>query len=79
MINTHLSITIIDKTINNKKVCKTPFYKWYIKGNDMTKNILNLLGFENEIKSNSKKEINQNLKMKSKNIKILEIISYIVT
>jgi hypothetical protein len=25
MINTHLSITIIDKTINNKRVCKTPF------------------------------------------------------
>jgi hypothetical protein len=45
----------------------------------MTKNILNLLGFEKKIKSNSKKEINQNLKMKSKNIKILEIISYIVT
>jgi hypothetical protein len=45
----------------------------------MTKIILNLLGFENEIKSNSKKEINQNFKMKSKNIKILEIISYIVT
>ena len=57
MINTHLSITIIDKTINNKRVCKTPFYKWYIKGythkSDMTKIILNLLGFE--IKSNSKK------------------------
>ena len=79
MINTHLSITIIDKTINNKRVCKTHFYKWYIKGNDMTKIILNLLGFENEIKSNFKKEINKNLKMKSKNIKILEIISYIVT
>jgi hypothetical protein len=45
----------------------------------MTKLILNLLGFENEIKSNLKKEINQNLKKKSKNIKILEIISYIVT
>jgi hypothetical protein len=45
----------------------------------MTKIILNLLGFENEIKSNLKKEINKNLKMKSKNIKILEIISYIVT
>jgi hypothetical protein len=79
MINTHLSITIIDKTINNKIVCKTPFYKWYIKVNDMTKIILNLLGFENEIKSNLKIKINKNLKMKSKNIKILEIISYIVT
>ena len=45
----------------------------------MTKIILNLLGFENKRKSDFKKEINQNLKMKSKNIKILEIISYIVT
>jgi hypothetical protein len=78
MIKTHLSITIIDKTINNKRVCKTPFYKWYIKGYDMTKIILKLLGFEKEIKSNSKKEINQNLKIRSIHIKILEI-SYIVT
>jgi hypothetical protein len=55
MINTHLSITIIDKT-----VCKTLFINGILK--DMTKNILNLLGFENEI--------NQNLKMKSKNNKL---------
>jgi hypothetical protein len=48
MINTHLSITIIDKT-----VCKTLFINGILK--DMTKNILNLLGFENKIKSNSKK------------------------
>ena len=30
--NQYIKYNKIDPTINNKRICKTPFKKWYIKG-----------------------------------------------
>ena len=59
----------IDTTIKNKRICKTPFKKWYIKGyvnkSDYTKIIDFILGFSIKI--------NYNLKTLSKSITIIGI------
>ncbi len=63
----------IDTSLQNKRICKTPFKKWYIKGytykTDMYKIVNFILGFTDKI--------NKNIKMKSKNITIIDI-NYII-
>jgi hypothetical protein len=58
-----------DPTIYNKRICKTPFKKWYIKGythkSDMIKIVYYMLKF--------KDEINDNLKSKSNYMTIIKI------
>lgn len=60
----------IDKTINNKRICKTPFKKWYIKGytnkSDSIKIVNYILGFSKEI-------LNKNLMIKLRNSNIIKI------
>jgi hypothetical protein len=58
-----------DPTLNNKRICKTPFKKWYIKGytnkTDLVKIVEYILKFRNKI--------NDNLKSKSKAMTIIKI------
>jgi hypothetical protein len=60
----------IDVTINNKRICKTPFKKWYIKGytnkSDSIKIVNFILGF-------TKEKLNKNLMIKVKNSMINKI------
>jgi hypothetical protein len=62
-------INKVDPNISNKRICKTPFKKWYIKGyshkSDLRKIVNFILGFTNKI--------NDNLKSKSNFIKIIKI------
>jgi len=71
--NQYIKYYKIDKLINNKRVCKTPFKKWYIKGytnkSDSIKIVNYILGF-------SETKLNKNLMIKLKNSKII-IINYI--
>ncbi len=56
--------------MNNKRVCKTPFKRWYVKGytnkSDSIKIVNNILGF-------TKDELNKNLLIKLKNSSIVGI------
>ena len=65
----------IDKSINNKRTCKTPFKKWYVKGytnkSDSTKIVNSILGF-------TENELNKNLMIKIKNSVIVKI-NYVKT
>ena len=65
----------IDKSINNKRTCKTPFKKWYVKGytnkSDSTKIVNGILGF-------TENELNKNLMIKIKNSVIVKI-NYVKT
>jgi hypothetical protein len=65
----------IDKSINNKRTCKTPFKKWYVKGytnkSDSIKIVNSILGF-------TESELNKNLMIKLKNSVIVKI-NYINT
>jgi len=58
-----------DTSLQYKRICKTPFKKWYIKGythkTDMYRIVNYILGFANNI--------NKNIKIKSKNITIINI------
>ena len=69
MLNLYIKHIKTDPTITNKRVCKTPFKKWYIKGythkSDFNKIIAYLLGFT--------KEIHKNLKTLSKDVTITKI------
>lgn len=60
----------IDPTISNKRICKTPFKKWYIKGytnkSDNVKIVNCILGFSTE-------ELNKNLIVKLNNSTIVGI------
>jgi hypothetical protein len=72
-ISCYVTYNKIDQTINNKRKCKTPFLKWYIKGytnkSDNVKIVNHLLGF-------SKEKLNKNLAMKCKN-SIITKINYV--
>jgi len=64
-----IKYTKIDTTINKKRICKTPFKKWYIKGythkSDYNKIVKYILGYNDDL--------NKNLKMKKNNIRIIQI------
>jgi hypothetical protein len=68
--NQYIKYYKIDPTINNKRVCKTPFKKWYIKGytnkSDNVKIVNFILGF-------STKKLNKNLIVKLNNSTIVNI------
>ena len=68
--NQYIKYNKIDVTINNKRICKTPFKKWYIKGytnkSDSIKIVNFILGFTNE-------KLNKNLMIKVKNSTINKI------
>lgn len=68
--NQYIKYYKIDKSINNKRICKTPFKKWYIKGytnkSDSVKIVNYILGI-------SKKILNKNLMIKLKNSTIIKI------
>ena len=59
----------VDTKLRNKRICKTPFKKWYVKGytnkSDFNKIVSYILGFI--------KDINDNLKVISKTITITKI------
>ncbi len=67
-IDYYISYRKVDKSINNKRKCKTPFLKWYIKGctnkSDNIKIVNYLLGF-------STAKLNNNQMMKCKNCVIM--------
>ena len=67
--NMYIKYIKTEMNLKKKRICKTPFKKWYVKGytdkSDTYKIILYLLGFL--------KEVNSNLKMCSKNYKINNI------
>jgi hypothetical protein len=69
---TYIKYKKVDTKLKNKRICKTPFKKWYIKGytnkSDFTKIVSFILGFT--------PSINKNLKTLSKSITITKI-SYI--
>jgi hypothetical protein len=68
-LDSFIKYSKIDTSIQNKRICKTPFKKWYIKGychkTDIHMMINYKLGFIDKI--------NKNLKMKSNNITIISI------
>jgi hypothetical protein len=68
--DTYIKYNKIDPLINNKRVCKTPFKKWYIKGytnkSDSRKIVNFMLGF-------TKKQLNKNLIVKLNNSSIINI------
>ena len=68
------SLVLNKQTINNKRVCKTPFKKWYIKGytnkSDNVKIVNFILGF-------STKKLNKNLIVKLNKITIVNI-NYVI-
>lgn len=68
--NNYIKYNKIDKTINNKRICKTPFKKWYIKGytnkSDSIKIVNCIFGFSKEI-------LNKNLMTKLRNSNIIKI------
>jgi hypothetical protein len=68
--NQYIKYNKIDPTINNKRTCKTPFKKWYIKGytnkSDNVKIVNFILGF-------SDKKLNKNLMVKLNNSTIIDI------
>jgi len=68
--NQYIKYYKIDPTINNKRICKTPFKKWYIKGytnkSDNVKIVNFILGF-------STKKLNKNLIVKLNNSTIVKI------
>ena len=67
--NLYINYIKTETNLKKKRICKTPFKKWYVKGytnkSDTYKIILYLLGFL--------KEVNNNLKMSSKKYKINNI------
>ena len=69
-INCYVVFNKIDITLNNKRKCKTPFFKWYIKGythkSENIKIVKYLLQFSNE-------KLNKNLMVKCKNSIITKI------
>jgi hypothetical protein len=68
--NQYIKYYKIDPTINNKRICKTPFKKWYVKGytnkSDNVKIVNYILGF-------SKIKLNKNLIVKLNNSTIVNI------
>lgn len=72
-IKCHFACNKVDTSINNKRICKTPFKKWYVKGytnkSDIVKIVDLILGF-------TKNNLNKNLMMKYKNC-IITHIEYI--
>lgn len=68
--NNYIKYYKIDTSIYNKRICKTPFKKWNVKGytnkSDLVKIMNYLLGFSSET-------LNKNLMVKIKNSKITEI------
>jgi hypothetical protein len=68
--NRYIKYYKIDPTIHNKRICKTPFKKWYIKGytnkSDNVKIVNFILGF-------STKKLNKNLIVKLNNSIIVNI------
>jgi hypothetical protein len=68
-LDSFIKYSKIDTSIQNKRICKTPFKKWYIKGychkTDINMMVNYKLGFIDKI--------NKNLKMKSNNITIISI------
>ena len=68
--NIYIKYNKIDPLINNKRICKTPFKKWYIKGytnkSDSNKIVNFILGF-------STTELNKNLNIKLKKSSIINI------
>jgi hypothetical protein len=69
-IDSYFTLYKVDPKIKNKRVCKTPFKKWYIKGythkSDLNKVVYKILGILNE-------ELNKNLEMVYKKSKIIKI------
>lgn len=69
MLNSFVKYNKTTTFLIKKRICKTPFKKWYIKGyvykSDYVKIVNNILGFNDEI--------NKNLKLKANNIKIISI------
>lgn len=73
---TYVKFNNVCKDRYNKRSCKTPNTKWYIKGHSKSselKSILtNLIDIKNKVEE--PKELNNNLRSKSKNYKIHKII-----
>lgn len=69
-IKCYFACNKVDTTINNKRICKTPFKKWYVKGytnkSDIVRIVDLILGF-------TKNNLNKNLMMKYKNCVITHI------
>ena len=70
IVNTYVKYNKIDPLINNKRVYKTPFKKWYIKGytnkSDSRKIVNFILGFTTI-------KLNKNLIVKLNNSTIINI------
>ena len=68
--NQYIKYNKTDPTISNKRICKTPFKKWYIKGytnkSDSRKLVNYMLGFTTN-------KLNKNLNIKFNNSTIIKI------
>lgn len=68
-LDMNVQLSKVDPTINNKRICKTPFKKWYIKGYINKTDLVKML----EYKLTFRDKINNNLKSKSKMMNIIQI------